>query len=161
MRQVNDLFNAVDNNQHIKSKGRDYLIIKTLGVGDVADVYLTQAEKKYVVKVSRVKGGDSLLDVEQKFLTQINAKTYPAPIGYYFPRLIESFPVRDTFSKRVNVFEYDSELVPLTEVYKKYPGNIDPRHIGWIFRRLLAILALNQQFDGPIHGAILPCHASN
>lgn len=154
--QILGLHEALKNNKRIKSKTREYLIIDRLAVGDVSDVYLAVADQKYILKCSRIKGGDQLLDHEQKFLTSLNSKTYSNKSGWYFERLVESFPVRDGFQKRVNVFEYDPKVISMVDWQKKYINEVG--HIGWMFKRLLFALAVVQKEENVVHGAILPCH---
>jgi serine/threonine protein kinase len=49
------------------------------------------------------------------------------------------------------------ELYSLDEVRLSHPDGLDPRHVAWIWRRVLTILGFAHQ-QGVIHGAVLPPH---
>lgn len=70
--------------------------------------------------------------------------------------LVESFPVKDSIQKHVNVFSNETGFYNLDEVHKQHP-TLDGKHIVWIFKRLLAAIGLAHQ-AGIIHAAVLPEH---
>jgi hypothetical protein len=49
------------------------------------------------------------------------------------------------------------ELYSLDEVRLSHPDGLDPRHVAWVWRRVLTIVGFAHQ-QGVIHGAVLPPH---
>jgi hypothetical protein len=49
------------------------------------------------------------------------------------------------------------ELYTLEEVRAHFPGGLDPRHVAWIWRRVLSILGF-AHLHGVVHAAVLPMH---
>lgn len=158
-KQVNDWMEEVKApSVIIKSPKSKYEILRRIAIGDVSDVYTADDGKKdYLLKISRINGGELYLDNERQTLTNIlieaRAKTY----SKYVPTLVESFLAKDTIVKRINVFDYNSGLYTLEQVFNKYPNGIDGRHIGWIFNRILTGLGAFHTY-GVVHGAVLPSH---
>jgi serine/threonine protein kinase len=146
----------------VRSPKRTYALDHLLAAGDVADVYLAAQDSAtalgagYVVKVSRVPGGDTLLDRERKSLTTLLTAAGDATYRKYLPTLAESFPVFDSFPRRVNVFLYEPGFYTLDEVHARHPV-LDPRHLAWVFKRLLTALGFAHR-EKVIHGAVLPPH---
>jgi hypothetical protein len=141
----------------IKSPKREYTLGVRLGVGDIADVYAAVGDsKEYVVKVSRIVGGDRMLETEQKTLAAIISQAVSSHYDRYFPTPCESFPVNDTMQKRVNVFLHEPGFYTLEQVHAQHP-ELDGRHLGWIFKRLLTALGF-AHLCGFVHGAICPSH---
>jgi hypothetical protein len=48
-------------------------------------------------------------------------------------------------------------LYTLEEVRQRYPDGVDPRHLAWMFKRLLTALGFTHRC-GLVHGAVLPPH---
>jgi serine/threonine protein kinase len=148
----------------VTSPTRTYALRRVLAAGDVADVYLARdwnnsrvdSGQEFVLKVSRVPEGLTLLDNEQTVLADLLAAAGDTTYRDYLPALAESFPARDRFSKRVNVFRHEPGLFTLEQVHAKHPG-LDGSHLAWIFKRLLTILGFSHR-QGIVHGAVLPCH---
>ncbi len=142
----------------IKSSKRSYEILRRIAIGDTSDIYTAESDDKdYLLKISRIVGGDIYLNNEKQIiseiLTEARAKTY----SKYLPTLVESFPAKDSILKRVNVYSYDSGLYPLEQVYEKYLNGVDGRHVGWMFNRMLTGLGFFHNC-GYVHGAVLPSH---
>ncbi len=142
----------------LKSPKRLYTLCGRRFVGDISDLYLATAEsKEYLVKISRVPGAEKLLDRERQVLTELHTDAQDAKYRCYFPLIVESFPARDKFKKRVNVFAHEDGWYSLEQVMAKYLNGLSGRHIIWIFKRLLTALGFARK-NGIVHGAILPCH---
>ena len=160
--KINKLFDQLKSPPTvIKSPKREYRILKLLVVGDVADLHLATStvdgvQKDYVLKVSRVVGGDKLLETEQKHLAKLLTAAATGTYSHYLPLLVESFLAKDKIQKRVNVFPADSGFYTLEQVHAKHP-ELDGRHLAWIFKRLLTVLGFAKQ-QGVVHGAVLPAH---
>ncbi|MCC6417598.1 MAG: hypothetical protein IT429_05055 [Gemmataceae bacterium] len=148
----------------VPGRQNTYTLLRLLAAGDAADVHLataaydptTEAEPYYLLKVSRVPEGHDLLERERAALTGLLAEAGDTTYRQYLPALVESFPIRDRVRKRVNVFAYEPGLWTLEQIHDRQPV-LDPRHLGWIFRRLLTILGFSHRLK-TVHGAILPCH---
>lgn len=146
----------------VAGPGRTYNLLRLLAVGDVADVHLAGsgsdpgAEPRYLLKVSRIPGGQALLENECERLAGLVDAASATTYRKYLPTLVESFSARDSFRKRVNVFEYQPGLFTLEQVHERHPA-LDGKHLGWIFNRLLTVLGFCQS-QRVVHGAVLPCH---
>lgn len=137
----------------LKGKRHSYPLGNMLANGDVADLYRSG---NYLVKASRVQGGDVLLRAESEALATIHTEAGDSKYRLYFPLPVESFQIRDTFAKRINVFDWAGDYLPLTTVLAKHK-TLDGRHVGWIFKRLLIAIGFANRL-GLVHGAILPQH---
>jgi serine/threonine protein kinase len=124
-------------------------------VGDVADV-LIEREMEYLLKVSRVPEGDTLLDLERKTLGKLLRAAGDTTYRQYLPALVESFPTTGSFPRRVNVFRFQPGWYTLEQVHEQRPA-LGGRHLAWIFNRLLTILGFIHRQD-VLHGAVLPSH---
>ena len=152
----------------LKGSKKEYSVAGPFAVGDIADLYFGwSGDSDYIVKISRVDGGHSILEKEMEHIKKVNgaAFSYEEEVAsrgqksfltHYFPVPSDSFLAKDKIQKRVNTFVLPSGYYPLSLVSKRYP-KLDGRHIGWIFRRLL--MGLNFIHDqGIVHGAVLPSH---
>jgi serine/threonine protein kinase len=141
----------------ITSPAREYALVERIGVGDLADVYLAGAEgRDYVLKVSRIREGARHLEAEGEALAAILMQAGDTHYRDYVPTLVETFPVRDGFPRRVNVFLHEPGFFTLEQVHRRHP-ELDERHLAWIFNRLLTALGFVHRC-GRIHGAIVPSH---
>lgn len=146
----------------IKSKKREYTLLKILNIGDVSDVHLAEAigpdgnMRDYLLKISRIVGGDKLLDSEQKIIKEILGKAGDTTYRRYFPTFVESFPAYDKIQKRVNVFLSEGDGCTAEDLHAKMPV-LDSRHLAWMFKRLLTAIGFAHR-SGYIHGAVLPPH---
>jgi hypothetical protein len=146
----------------VQSPKRLYTVQHLLALGDVADIHAataegdSRAETQYLLKVSRVGGGQAFLDHERKTLVSLLTAAGETTYRHYLPTLAESFSVRDRLRKRVNVFLYEPGFHTLEQVHEQHPG-LDGRHLAWIFKRLLTVLGFSHR-QGAVHGAVLPGH---
>jgi serine/threonine protein kinase len=148
----------------VRSPRRAYAIQRLLALGDVADVHLASGEDErtdavkpsYLLKVSRVPEGASLLDNERRTLVRLRNAAGSTTYRHYLPALVESFAARDRFPRRVNVFRVAPGLTGLQQVHERLPA-LEGRHIAWIFKRILTVLGFSHA-QGLIHGAVLPPH---
>lgn len=148
----------------VRGPRRTYTLWRLLAAGDVADVHFatavtdpdTAAETYFVLKASRVRGGDRLLDAERQALERLRDAAKGTSYAPYLPALAESFPAWKDFPRRVNVFAHELGFHTLEEVHQRHPA-LDGRHLAWIFNRLLTVLGFCHR-QGIIHGAVLPGH---
>jgi serine/threonine protein kinase len=146
----------------LKSGKGEYVLGRRIAVGDVADIYVatkSSDDKRYVVKVSRVAGGDRLLGREKESLTALIKEARKTPYDSYFPLFCTSFSFRDKIAKlekRANVLLFQDGKYSLEEVHKHIP-DLEGRHIAWIFKRCLTALGFAHRCD-LIHGSVTPTH---
>jgi hypothetical protein len=141
-----------------------YTLERLLAEGDVADIFLgaaqgdsgSGAEERYIVKVSRIPGGQARLKVEQEALTRLLSAARDTTYRKYLPELVDSFPANDGFPRRVNIFRHQPGFQTLGQVHEQHLA-LDGRHLAWIFKRLLAVLGFSHR-QNTLHGAVLPCH---
>lgn len=144
----------------LKSKKHEYSLGTRLYRGDVSDIYFATAKgepHQYMVKSSRVVGADALLRQEDEVLKAVHKAAGDKNYRHYFPLPVESFKVSDRIQKQVNVFHYQDQFYTLEQIREKYPDGLNPRHLGWIFKRVLTALGFLHQREY-VHGAVLPCH---
>jgi hypothetical protein len=149
----------------VRSKKRVYTLERILAVGDVADVHLATAhraeddtEGRYLLKISRVPGGQALLDNEQQALSGLHTAAGDTTYRKYLPLLVESFPAKDKIDKRVNVFAADlGGYYTAGELRDRMPGGVGGRHVAWMYKRLLTVLGFAHR-HGRVHAAVLPPH---
>jgi hypothetical protein len=135
-----------------------------LAIGDVADIHLATAETDagggagglYLLKVSHISQGNTLLTAEWKTLARLMAAAGDTTYGKYLPALVESFPFTGKMPRQVNAFRFRPGFHTLEQVHEQHPA-LDGRHLAWIFKRLLTVLGFSHR-QHIIHGAVLPCH---
>jgi hypothetical protein len=146
----------------IRSPKRAYVLLERIAVGDVADVHLARGDgtrgdgTDYVLKVARIPEAAHHLETEREALAGLLQAAGDCHYRHYFPTLAESFPVRDRFPKRVNVYLHRPGLFTLEQVHGRHPA-LGSRHLAWIFKRLLTALGFAHRC-GRIHGAVVPAH---
>jgi hypothetical protein len=144
----------------LESPNRRYTLDCLLAVGDVADVYLGAAPgdptTPYVLKVSRAREGQTLLENERHTLVRLRSAAGDTTYARYLPTPAESFVPRERPAQRVNVFLHESGFYTLEQVHEQHPA-LDGRHLAWIFKRLLTVLGFSHRRH-MLHGAVLPCH---
>lgn len=145
--------------QAILSPSREYKLVRQLATGDLADVHLAIADGvRYVLKVTRPIGGNPLLATEARHLKSLVTRCGDRRYREYLPILVETVMAPGTDGNRqTNVFLYREGFFTFEEVRRKHPAGLDPRHLAWIFKRMLAIAGF-AQMCGLVHGAILPPH---
>jgi hypothetical protein len=146
----------------VQGPTRRYTLHRLLAVGDVADIYLGSAEgdpateTAYVVKLLRIREGQTLLENERRNLVPLLSAAGDSTYRRYLPTLVDSFEVRAQPGQWANVFVHEPGLHTLKQVHELRPA-LDGRHLAWIFNRLLTVLGFCHR-QGRLHGAVLPCH---
>ena len=126
-----------------------YTLGPIIGSGDVADCYLDDL-KDVVIKVSREADGLKSIKREYDLLQSIQTT------GIYcncIPVPLEQLAIKDTVKKGVAIYGYHKTYT-LREIVTEH-HNISPRHIVWMFRRLMTCLGYIHQ-QGLCHGAVTP-----
>lgn len=115
-----------------------WTIVQEVGVGDISNIYRT--EEGFILKRLRVKA-KSLLRNESKLIQTLKHKI--------FAEWVED-------GKDFLVSKSIPELYSLSEIRQQY-SDLDPRHVGWIFKRILAALSFIHSHDYS-HNAVTPEH---
>ena len=136
-----------------------------LATGHSTDVWLaeraTRLSERLVVKFLRNSADEGLLRAEQQTLQTLEQSH--AKGTDFFATLL---PQRVAFGQGVGpsgvalavlVREPIGFAHTLVDVRRAYPNTLDPRHIVWLWRRVLELLSWVHS-SGKIHGALLPQH---
>lgn len=133
--------------------GQDGLLIAR---GDLADIYL---DGRNIKKISR--GDNDLIEREADILKKMNAHhDFEAHAQFYVPRLVGLRYNDDDMA--INTIAYSEDVLPeqlfsLAQLARAYDHHIPIKAAGWIWRRVLAALALGHMI-GVVHGAVTPDH---
>lgn len=135
----------------ISSKDNDYEISGSFDTGNLCNVYYDSC---YVIKIAKNHKDNELLDREKEVL-DIFKECDDDILLSTTPKLVESFDIQNASKEklRVNVLDYYRDYYPLSKIKEKYPNGLDPRHIIWIWKRLLMTLGFVHNAN-IIHGCI-------
>lgn len=149
---------TIHSRRHVYRAGDPY------AKGDIANLYhCTDGEgtSPALLKVARNAADNDLIQAEASALRHLLTPDQPAAKGFFpfLPRITDSFSFRDSSgpARQANVFDWLPGFHALEEVREAYPHGIDPKHMAWIWRRLLLVLGYTHT-RGVIHGAVLPPH---
>ena len=125
--------------------------------GDLCDLFTL--EDGNLAKVVRKPKNNDLMEAEATALKKIGRNLQSDPLLAHFPRLIDSFRIRDAaqVERRVNVLRFESKMFSLAQVRERYPNGIDSADMAWMFNRLLAALGKAHE-NSLVHGAVVPEH---
>ena len=115
-------------------------------------------------RVSSASGNNTLLENEAKMLQSLGdtQNTELVQLLPYVPHLIESFRYREAGTRQVrqaNVLAHVPGLNTLEEVMQAYPGGVPPKHVAWMWGRLLLALHVIHEC-GIVHGAVVPSNVT-
>lgn len=150
----------------VMAAGMRYVVLGRLGVGDGCDVFFARRDAELtelvVLKVPRARSDGKLLAREWETLTALHGRdTLGAEV--FLRRLPQLVAHGKLFGpniapRPVSVFRYQSGYVhTLHDVLREYPNGVDPRHVVWLWKRVLEILGWVHRC-GYVHGAVLPAH---
>ena len=150
-------------------KGRKFTVAEVIYTGDVCDLYRCTFDTLFDIdnfttkeeglfKVSHNMSNNDLVENEAKVLAHL----YPADAKderfyRYLTKPHESFMLKGTTNRRVNVLTWAKDHRPLTDVLKTYPTGIDFRDMVWMYKRALVAIGFAHE-NGVVHGAVLPPH---
>jgi len=148
----------------IRSPTASYAVVKPLGRTPTYSVYLvndgTASDSWYMLKVSADALGNGRLDREALILKDIQAEVErlrstekvgvsEGALRYEkcFPRLRESFLLKEQGSRRVNIIEIPDtdavgSLVPIEQWRTRERVRIDPKSSAWLLGRLFKVFTL-------------------
>jgi hypothetical protein len=148
----------------VRSKRWVYTVERALDGDDLAEHYWCRNsdDQPVVLKVARRPGENDLLQSEAQILRYLRTADRPEAKGFFasLPSPIETFAFREDGAgprRTANVFTVTPGFYSLAEVQRAYPEGIAPKHMAWMWRRLLDVLGYAHA-RGVIHGAVLPLH---
>ncbi|BCM93928.1 hypothetical protein IAD21_05823 [Abditibacteriota bacterium] len=155
-----------------KVRGKTLTLTSLIAEGVFASVhqaeYDNDAEHSIFVKYTRDVSDNDLLEREFSVLKSFHlpeadpdAEAFFARQRAYVPYPISSFSILDEIKTkhRANLLRVPKGPCYTVETLRKekFPGGIEPRHVWWIFRRLLLTLWMSH-LKGYIHGGVTPDH---
>lgn len=155
-------------------RGRALKLTGLIAEGSFAGVHSADYEgaddsqRAVFVKIARSAGDNDLLEREYRVLKgfqqpdpDLDAEDFFEAQRPYVPCPLTSFSLLDeTGAKhRANVLSVPRGRGWTAQALRrdKYPRGIDPKHVWWIFRRLLLTLWMAHQ-KGYVHGGVTPDH---
>ena len=156
----------VDEAGKFEVAGVSYRLRRQIAAGHSSDVWLaeraTRLGERVVIKMLRAAEDRVLLEHEQAVLRDLERSTER---GYdYFTTLL---PQRVALGQGARTGETPTPCAvfreptgfahTLLDVQRAFPDGCDPRHLVWIWRRILELLSWVHR-SGKIHAAVLPAH---
>lgn len=125
--------------------------------GDLADFYVTK-DAKHLLKIARNDKHKTLMQNEKEILSAVRPGD-DSKMRFYFPELINSFTIgqKNYPNRQCHVFKKSSDSWVTLAKIKETNRELDPRHLGWIFKRMLVALTVTHR-AGYVHGAVVPQH---
>ncbi len=126
------------------------------------------SQRAVFVKIARSAGDNDLLEREYRVLKGFqqtdpdpDAEDFLATQRAYVPCPLTSFSLLDESGAkhRANVLSVPQGRCLTAETLRrdKYPCGIEPKHVWWIFRRLLLTIWM-AHLKGTVHGGVTPDH---
>lgn len=148
-----------------------YHVLDRIAVGSICALYRCRFMSgprgvEGVFKIARDARTNSLVASEADILRRLYALDPAGKFTPFLPAIEASFGFSDGspgLARQANVLRMHEEihspdeLFTLWEVKNEFPGGLDPRHVAWIWRRLLNIIGFAHT-NGIVHGAVLPMH---
>lgn len=138
----------------ISTKHGRHVVGQKLAAGDITDLFKTDTG---LLKVARSARDNDLLAAEATTLKTLHS--FDNALTRHYPQLVDTFIYRadaPRTQRRANVVTW-VDGPDLVQIREAFPTGVDPRHVAWIWRRLL--MALGFAHDcGVLHGAVLPPH---
>lgn len=141
---------------------RHYRAIAQLGGGVHARIVLADRvgalSERLVLKIAHADAPPDHLTREKDVLDQLQACASPGS-AYFSKRLPQAVALGSTGdARRVLVLRYPTGFWgSLADVKHHYPQGIDARHVVWMWRRVLEVLAYTHA-NGWAHGNLAPEH---
>lgn len=156
---------------------RTYRVLDRLAIGSVSTVYrcLIPNEGKPgsrptegLFKVARDPRTNGLIANEAASLRRLHAADAAGRFTPFLPAVEESFGVGGggdlpNQTRQANVLRLHpdvhspDDLYTLADVRRHYTNGLEPRHVAWVWRRLLSVLGFIHT-HGVAHAAVLPQH---
>ena len=146
-----------------------YRVMDRIGVGSICAIYRCTfggSAAAVVFKVARDPCSNSLVLNEAAVLRRLHSIAGADKFLSFLPDIADTIALADSstsVARQANVLQMHEEirspeeLYTLGEVRGHHPRGLDPRHVAWIWRRLLTVLGFAHSND-VIHAAVLPMH---
>lgn len=140
----------------MRSNGYTHAVKRRCRSGDIAELFeiTTDGVGGNLLKVARSARDNDLIATEAAALKKLHSVDDQFTRAY--PKLMDTFIYRSG-RRRANVIERYQDCYTVAELRERYPGGMDPRHVVWIWRRLLMGLGFAHN-HGLLHGAVVPPH---
>jgi hypothetical protein len=163
---------ATDNQpQDIPVAGRVFRVLDRIAAGAISTVYRCRffdgpCEIEGVAKIARHSRTNDLLANETAVLRHLRGNDPANRYTPFLPYPEATFAIDDgphiqprhgSVLRLHPEIRSPNELYTLDEVRAAFPRGPDPRHVAWIWRRLLTILGYTHN-QRTVHGAVLPPH---
>jgi hypothetical protein len=150
---------------------RVFRVTDRIAVGSISIIYRCRFDSgskqaEGVFKIARDARTNGLISNEAAVLGRLQSLDTAGRYTPFLPKVEETLAMSDAStgaSRAANVLRMDDEILSpdelstLGEVRAQYPGGLDPRHVAWIWRRILTVLGFVHTHD-VVHGAVLPMH---
>lgn len=150
-------FSSLESDNLDCSKISDYRIVRKIRKGDLSEVFVVEKSNEYFVAKKPVVKSKVYSKKEFEVLTDIRKKFDPKDL--YFNAIPQPVEMVDdtTIFKTSGRADCLDDYISGDEVIQKYGNKLDSRHIVWMAKRVLALLARIHDM-GFVNGAITPKH---
>lgn len=139
-----------------------YEIYNQLGAGDCADIHRARDPQGKIViaKVLRDNNDEEYLQNECIILQDLASLQGWEALKNYVPEVVET-PFESEDGKLLTILRYGerwgdvTQLRTLEQIAVQFNQRLDPRHIGWMWNRIMAALVIPHQYEY-LHGALTP-----
>ncbi|HEX5000699.1 MAG TPA: serine/threonine-protein kinase [Terriglobia bacterium] len=150
----------------IQCRGDRYQLVQLLGTGDLSQVYLARRIGAMpflaAIKLSSSPAAAARHAREARVLGELQAPLGGAAGAYAslrLPEVVAEGPVEGTGTEHALVLRHPNGYWgSLADLNARFPHGLDPRHVVWIWRRMLDVLHF-VHVQGWSHGDIRPEHA--
>lgn len=157
---------ASSSSRVIQCGGQRYDLIQTLGRGEVSEVYLAQrlGPLPYLatVKLSSASSAAKRYAREAEVLRELQALGGDGAGAYFsqrLPEIVTEGVVEGNMAQHALVLRHPNGFWgSLASLNDLYPNGLDPRHVVWIWRRILEMLGFVHAQHWA-HGDVRPEHA--
>jgi curved DNA-binding protein CbpA len=140
-----------------------YGLLQPLGAGDLTETYaakiISDIERPVFCKVATQPDDKDLLETEAAVLRRLRSKDVDQAWTPFIPELLDSFTYNEANKppRVANALAKLEGFYNLEQIKRAFPYGVEPLHMVWIWRKLLA--ALGHAHDNKVvHGAVLPRH---
>lgn len=149
---------------------RTYRVMDRIAIGSICAIYRCRfsddaKQVEGVFKVARDACSNAMVINESAVLRRLHAAPGAEQFIPFIPRVADTLGMADgsTPARQANILQMHEgiasleELYTLDEVVFHYPRGLDPRHVAWIWRRVLTVLGFAHS-NQVTHSAVLPMH---
>lgn len=154
---MSDPFELTSRTGHYRSSGQGHR-------GELCDLYWATRQgsgttSPVLLKLVRQASNNDLLRAEGSTLRLLAQELQGEPLRAHFPTLLDQVQIRDLDgeTRMVNILAQEQANLALARVHHGYPAGLDPADAAWIYKRLLAALAITHDL-GLVHGAVTLDH---